>query len=281
VGHYEILGLLGKAWPAAVYRARFRPLDRVVALKVLLTDDDADRQRFLREARAMAALEHPHIVRIHEVGEDRGCPFIAMQLVEGDLARQLARGIPATGEVALLIARLAQAVHHVHCIGLVHRDLKPANVLIDADGTPYLTGFWLARPPGGHSRPGVALGTPPYMAPEQVRGDRGITPAVDVYGLGAVLYECLTGRPPFAAATFLETIKQVVESEPPAPRRVNPQASEEIAAVALKCLEKDPGKRYASAAEVAAEMERFLRGDPVRARPRGAVRRVLAWVRGG
>jgi serine/threonine-protein kinase len=284
VGPYEILGVLGRGWSAVIYRAYYPCLHRQVALKVLMSTALEDRQRFLREGRALASLGgHPHIVPIYEVGEYQGQPYLTMKLVESDLPRRLAQGIPPPHETALLISRVAQAVHHAHLHGIIHRDLKPGNVLLDTDGTPCLTGFWLARPmdPGTSPIAGAVLGTPAYMAPEQAQGKRDVGPLADIYALGAILYECLTGRPPFKAATVLETITQVLQSRPAAPQSINPQASDALAAVALKCLEKDPAKRYASAAEVAGEMERYLRDEPVQARSGGTMRRLVGWIRGG
>jgi serine/threonine-protein kinase len=287
VGRYEILGTIARGWPATVYRARDPVLNRLVALKLLASGADASPEnveRFRLEAEALARLgDHPHIVEIYEVGEHEGQPYFTMKLLEDSLDRHLAAGIPLPHEVPLLILRIAGAVQHVHQRGILHRDLKPANILLDTSGTPYLTGFWLNRSliHTGPPLAGTIIGTPAYMAPEQARGEGGITPAVDVYGLGAILYACLTGRPPFTGPTVLETIKQVIESEPAPPRSIRPQANKDLAAVALKCLRKDPTQRYRSAEEVAAEVYRFLRGERVQARPRRTLPRVLEWIRGG
>jgi WD40 repeat protein len=284
---YEILSELGRGGMGVVYRARQTALGRLVALKVILAADCASADtvtRFRREAEAIARLCHPHIVQIYEVGEHDGRPFFSLEYVEGGtLATRLQGSLPEPRAAAGLVEKLARAVHAVHQCQVVHRDLKPANVLLTPDGTPKLSDFGLAKQldeDAGVTWSGGVVGTPAYMAPEQASGDsRAVTPRADVYALGAILYECLTGRPPFRAATVAQTLRQVIEDEAVGPRRLNASVPRDVETVCLKCLRKKPGQRYASAAELADDLRRFQAGEPVRARPLGPAERAVKWAR--
>jgi WD40 repeat protein/serine/threonine protein kinase len=295
VAGYDVLSVLGRGGMGVVYKARHVRLNRLVALKVVLAGTHAGPDRLARfhvEATTAARLQHPHIVQIHEVGEQDGQPFLALEYVTGGNLAQRLDGTPQPPRAAAeLVATLARAVQAAHQVGVVHRDLKPANVLLTEDGTPKLTDFGLAKQldpacrssvldGAGQTPSGTVLGTPSYMAPEQARGqNRAIGPAADIYSLGAILYECLTGRPPFKAATTLDTVLQVMNNEPVPPRQLQPQAPRDLETVCLKCLHKEPGKRYASAAALADDLGRFLRGEPVKARPVGSLERGWRWCR--
>jgi serine/threonine-protein kinase len=284
---YEVKGVLGRGGVGVVYLARHLRLNRPVALKMLLAGPFAqpvERERFLREAQAVAALSHPNVVQVHDCGEHDGRPYFTMELMEGGtLARRLAGTPLPARDAAALVAALADAVGAAHTAGVVHRDLKPSNVLLTADGTPKVSDFGLAWRVDGRpelTRTGVAVGTPSYMAPEQAEGEKGaIGPATDVYALGAVLYECLTGRPPFRAESDLATLYQVVAREPVPPSRLNHTVPRDLETICLKCLEKDPAKRYRSAAALADDLRRFERGEPIAARPLGRVERLVRWAR--
>jgi WD40 repeat protein len=284
---YEVLGELGRGGMGVVYRARQRELRRVVALKMVLSGDCAGRAeltRFRTEAEAIARLNHPNIVQVYEVGEHDGRPFFSLEYVAGGtLAARLRQNLPEARAAAALIEQLAGALHAVHQCRLVHRDLKPTNVLLTADGTPKVTDFGLAKrldETGDVTGTGAVVGTAGYMAPENASGaPQEATPLADVYALGAVLYECLTGRPPFRAATVAQTLRQVVEDEPAAPGRLNPAVPCDLETICLKCLRKEPGRRYASAAELADDLRRFRAGEPIRARPVGRVERAVKWGR--
>jgi tetratricopeptide (TPR) repeat protein/tRNA A-37 threonylcarbamoyl transferase component Bud32 len=284
---YEILEVLGRGGMGVVYKARQRALDRLVALKMILTNSAADaeeRTRFRREAEAVAHLEHPHIVHIYEVGDQAGQPYCALEYVSGGtLARKLA-GVPLPGgEAAGIVATLARTMHWAHQRGVVHRDLKPANVLLTADGVLKIADFGLAKRLEGAAsltHTGYVVGTPSYMAPEQAAGkNREVGPAADVYALGAILYETLTGRPPFLGAAPLDVLAQVVNAEPVPPRRWQPRVPVDLDTICLKCLEKEAGKRYASAGDLADDLERFQKGEPIRARPVGVAGRLWRWAR--
>jgi tetratricopeptide (TPR) repeat protein len=282
---YEVLSELGRGGMSVVYLARQVHPDRLVALKMILSGEHAHperRARFRAEADAIARLAHPHIVQIHEIGEHDGLPFLSLEhLPGGSLARKLAGApLPAT-QAAVLVEKLARAVHYAHEHGVVHRDLKPGNVLFDSHGEPRVCDFGLAR----HQRPeltatGAVLGTPSYMAPEQALGKgKEVGPPADVYALGAVLYECLTGRPPFLAESALDTLHQVVNAEPAPLRQLNPKIQPDLETVCLKCLDKAPARRYLSALELADDLGRWQRGESIRARPAGTGERALKWAR--
>jgi WD40 repeat protein len=284
---YEVLGELGRGGMGVIYKARQTGLNRTVALKMVLAPalaGPAGLARFRREAEAAARLHHPHIVQIYEVGEHGGRPYLALEYVEGEtLARRLAGAPPAAGQAAELAEALARAMHHAHQRGVIHRDLKPANVLLSEDGTPKVTDFGLAKLLEGEAaqtQTGAILGTPSYMAPEQAAG-RGqhVGPATDVYALGAILYELLTGRPPFRAETPLATVQQVAAEEPVPPSRLWPHVPRDLETVCLTCLHKDPARRYASAEALADDLRRVLNREPIRARPASAWERGAQWVR--
>jgi eukaryotic-like serine/threonine-protein kinase len=285
-GH-EVRGVLGRGGMGVVYRAWDLRLNRPVALKMLLAGayaDPADRARFQREAEAVAGLCHPNIVQVHDVGEVGGRPYFTMEFVEGgDLAGRIQGAPQPARQAAALVATLAEAVHAAHQSGIVHRDLKPSNVLLTKDGTPKVTDFGLARRlegDGGLTVSGTPMGTPSYMAPEQARGDkRALGPATDVYALGAILYELLTGRPPFHAESGAATLQQVLADEPVPPARLNPRVPRDLTTICLKCLEKDPARRYRSAAALADDLRRFGRGEPILARPLGRLGRLVRWAR--
>lgn len=287
IAGYEIEAVIGHGGMGVAFRARHLRLNRVVALKMMLAGEYAslhERERFQREAEAVAGLRHPNVVQLYDVGECDGRAFFTMEYVEGgSLAREL-NGTPRRPrEAATLLATLAGAVHAAHVGGIVHRDLKPSNVLLTADGTPKIGDFGLARRRGdgaGLTRTGAAIGTPSYMAPEQAAGARtAADPAVDVYALGAVLYELLTGRPPFRAETAAETIQQVLSLDPVPPSRRNPKTPRDLEIICLKCLHKEPGSRYADAASLGEDLGRFLRGEAITARPEGRLERLTRRIR--
>src|SRR5262245_54037249 len=267
-GDYELLAEIARGGMGVVYQARQISLNRVVALKMILAGRLASAtevQRFQQEAEAAAGLDHPNILPIYEVGEHDGQRFFSMKLVTGgSLADRLAASPRPDGRgLVEHLARVAGAVHYAHQRGVLHRDLKPANILLDGDGTPYVTDFGLAKKVEADSsltQSGAIVGTPSYMAPEQARGERQITTAADIYALGALLYEVLAGQPPFRGDNLAQTLRQVEEQDPTPPTRINPAAEADLEAVALKCLEKDPARRYPSAADFADELGRWLRG---------------------
>ncbi len=284
---YETLAELGRGGMGVVYLARQCSLKRQVALKMVLAGAHADptaRARFRTEAEAVARLQHPNIVQIHEVGEHDGSPFLCLEYIDGgSLLPQVAGTAMPEREAARLVETLARAVHSMHQRGILHRDLKPNNVLLTADGTPKITDFGLAKlldADGGPTRSETLLGTPSYMAPEQAAGDtRKVGAAADVYALGAILYEVLTGHPPFRGATPLGTLEQVRSQDPVPPRRRRPSLSLDLETICLKCLEKEPGKRYASALALADDLHCFLQGQPIRARPVPAWQRLWRYAR--
>jgi tetratricopeptide (TPR) repeat protein len=284
---YEILGVLGRGGMGMVYQARQCSLNRLVALKMIRTGDDAGEEelaRFRTEAEAVARLHHPNIVQIHEVGESEGKPYFSLEFVEGgNLADQVQSALLPPAKAARLAEVLARAMDHAHAHGIVHRDLKPHNVLLTADGTPKVTDFGLAKrldAEGAQTPSGAVMGTPSYMAPEQAAGDsQRIGPAADVYALGALLYEVLTGRPPFKAATPMETVLQVLTEEPVPPRRLQPRLPRDLETICLKCLHKQPHRRYASALDLAEDLRRFQAGEPIQARPVGRWERLVKWAR--
>ena len=282
---YRIEGFLGQGGMGTVWRARQPGVDRSVALKFLRNGafaEAAERDRFAREARAMGRLDHPGIARIHEVCAVGGQVVLALEFVAGgSLADRLKTG-PLSPPIAARILRgLAEAMAHAHAHGVIHRDLKPSNVLLDETGEPHVTDFGLAKLvelDSDLTLSGQTVGTVHYLAPEQVgRPRREVGPAADIHALGAILYQCLTGRPPFLGETFAEALRQAVETLPPAPSALNPGVPKDLETICLKCLRKDPAHRYAGAAELRDDLDRFLRHEPVQARPVGPVERARHW----
>jgi serine/threonine protein kinase len=312
----ELVEVLGSGGMGVVFRARQATLNREVAVKLLRDDHRADsehRERFLQEAVAVARLRHPHLVQVYDFGEVPAAggtasrPYLVLEYVsEGSLA-DLLRGSPQPpAEAARLVETIAEAIHYAHQHGVIHRDLKPANVLLQraegqvdertevlhaqrpaaprpltADLCGKVTDFGLAKLLAGSdlTQSGDVLGTPSYMAPEQAAGKgKPITAAVDIYGLGAILYETLTGRPPFVAETAVATLGLVLTDEPVLPRRLQPTVPRDLETICLKCLRKEPGRRYATAQNLADDLRRFRAGEPIRARPVSAVERAVKWV---
>jgi eukaryotic-like serine/threonine-protein kinase len=287
-GKYAVEGEIGRGGMGVVFRARQTDLDRPVALKMILTGQLASPEQLARfgdEARFAARLQHPNIVSIYEVGEFLGQPYFAMQYIGGpSLARKLQQGRLAPEEAAHLVCAIAQAVEHLHQHGVIHRDLKPSNILLDEDGRPYVTDFGLVKLMGGDSHKtssGVIVGTPSYMAPEQAASgkSRTVGPRSDVYSLGAILYEALTGQPPFREATPLDTLVQVLESEPTPPRQLQGAVPADLERICLRCLEKEPEYRYASAAALAQDLQRFLKGETIEAKPATLGQQFQRWAR--
>jgi WD40 repeat protein/tRNA A-37 threonylcarbamoyl transferase component Bud32 len=285
VAGYEILGELGRGGMGVVYKARQTRLGRIVALKMLLAGIHAgphELARFRVEAEAVARLQHPNIVQIFEVGEEAGCPYLALEYVDGGSLAQKLRGAPLPAQTgARLIEMVALAINVAHERDIIHRDLKPANILLTVDGTPKVSDFGLAKrldAATAHTQSGALLGTPDYMAPEQAAGRRAGR-AVDVYGLGAILYHVLTGRPPFPAETPLETLLRVQSEEPVSPSVLQPKVPRDLGTICLKALSKEPVRRYASPAELALDLRRFLEGKPIEARPAGAMERLWRWCK--
>src|SRR6516162_5056657 len=286
-GDYELLQEMGRGGQGVVYRARQKSLNRVVALKIIGLGHWATKahvKRFGLEAEAAARLDHPFIVPIHEIGESNGSCYFSMQLVEGGQLDLVIKREPMPIRAAAeLIAKLARTVHHAHQRGILHRDIKPGNILLDPQGDPHLTDFGLARlleVESSVTRTTEALGTPSYMAPEQARGDNAqLSSATDVYGLGAVLYQLLTGRPPFLGETTYETIRLVLDTDPRQPRLLNPKVDRDLSTICLKCLEKDPKRRYSSALALAEDLEHWLKHQPIRAHHSGIFTRGHKWVR--
>ncbi|MCS7160965.1 MAG: protein kinase [Gemmatales bacterium] len=286
-GRYELLEELGRGGMGVVYRAVHVELKRVVAVKMILSGYLADGEqirRFQQEARTAARIRHPNVVNVFDYGEVAGHHYFAMDYVPGHSLQKLLERGPAPIERAVqLVAVIARAVAHLHQHGIIHRDLKPSNVLLDERGEPYVSDFGLAKwlqesEPRTHS--GAVLGTPSYMAPEQAQGlISAISPRTDVYSLGAILYALLTGRPPFVGENPIDIILQVLETEPPNPRQLRPDIPRDLERICLKCLEKDPQRRYASADELAEDLERILRGEAPSVAPYSSVERLARWFR--
>jgi serine/threonine protein kinase/WD40 repeat protein len=284
-GRYEIIEEIARGGMGVVFKARDPELDRTVAIKLILAGALATREeidRFRLESKAAAGLDHPHIVPIHETGEIDGQAYYTMRYLEGgNLSRSRERFRKDFREAARLLETVARAVHHAHLKGILHRDLKPANILLDGDGTPYVTDFGLSKALQSErslTRSGALVGTPTYMAPELASGRKvRLAPAADVYSLGVILYELITGRPPFRGGSSLETLRAVQEREPPPPRSLEPRVPRDLDTICLKCLEKEPGSRYETAAALADDLGRFLAGVPIEARRSSTLGRVWRW----
>jgi len=284
LGDYDLLEEVGRGGQGVVFRARQKSLNRIVALKVIGLGQWATKahlRRFRLEAEAAASLDHPHIVPIYEVGERDGQCYFSMKFVEGGQLEVVRHAPTSIRQAVELIAKVARTVHYAHEHGILHRDIKPGNILLDEKGEPHLTDFGLVRLVEGEStvtRTVEVLGTPSYMAPEQAVGnDAKLSRATDVYGLGAVLYQ-LPNHPPFAGGTTYETIKLLLETEPRQPRLWNAKVDRDVSTICLKCLEKDPRRRYASALALAEDLERWLKHEPILARRIGVIGRGKKWL---
>jgi serine/threonine-protein kinase len=285
-GDYELFEEIGRGGQGVVYRARQKSLNRTVALKVIGLGQWATRahlKRFRREAESAANLDHRCIVPIYEVGEREGSCYFSMKFIDGGQLDEVAKRTPISiRNAAELIAKLAHTVHYAHEHGILHRDIKPGNILLDAKGEPHLTDFGLARlleTKSTVTHTMDVLGTPSYMAPEQASGhNKQLTSATDVYGLGAVFYQLLTGHPPFAGGTTYETVRLVLETEPRQPRLWNPKIDRELATICLKCLEKDPKRRYPSALALAEDLEHWLKHEPILAKRSGFFTHGRKWL---
>src|SRR5437667_75596 len=286
-GDYELLAELGHGGMGVVYRARHAKLDRLVALKMLLLGQFSSEQavqRFQREARAAAGLRHPNIVAIHDIGQVEGQHYLTMEFVQGrSLSSCLRDGPLPPRQAAAHLRALAEAMSVAHAAGIVHRDLKPSNILIDLFDQPHITDFGLAKPLDGSSDitlTGHMLGSPNYLAPELATGRKQeVGPTTDIYSLGAILYECLTGRPPFLGATIHETLLRIADTEPVAPRVLDAKLPRDLETICLKCLEKEPARRYPTTQELANELGRYLNGEPILARPVSPLARAQRWCR--
>jgi serine/threonine-protein kinase len=286
-GDYELIEEIARGGMGVVYKARQVRLNRTVALKLILSGQFASKQEVLRfrgEAEAAANLHHPNIVAIYETGEEKGQQYFSMEYVAGRNLAELVHERPLSSQrAARYIEQIARAIHYAHEQGTLHRDLKPSNVLIDANDQPRITDFGLAkrlRGDFGLTITGQVLGSPGFMPPEQTSGKtRQVGPATDVYGLGAILYHLVTGRPPFQAATIEQVLQQLREQEPVPPRLLNASVRRALETICLKCLEKEPAKRYPSAQELAEELSRFLRDEPIVARPASRLEKVCRWGR--
>lgn len=288
IKNYDILGVLGRGGMGVVYKARQHGLNRMAALKMILSASHASTEdvvRFQTEAEAVARLQHPNIVQIFEVGEADGHPFFSLEFVDGGtLSGKLTNNPLPARQAAELVEPLARAMHYAHENGILHRDLKPGNILLTVHGTPKITDFGLAKRMGDDSShntgTGSILGTPAYMAPEQAEGKiRELGPGVDIYALGSVLYHALTGRPPFMGETVLDTLQQVKNDDPVPPSRLQPKVPADLETICLKCLQKEPRKRYLSAGELGDDLRRFLNNEPIKARPVSLLERGVKWAR--
>ena len=287
IAGYVIEGELGRGAMGVVYRARQVRLNRPCALKLILAGAHADpvaAVRFLGEAEAVARVQHPNIVQIHAIGDAGGWPFLELEYLPGGSLDRTLDGTPwPARRAATLVEALARGVAEAHRLQIIHRDLKPGNILLAADGTPKIADFGLAKSlnvQSGLTATDSILGTPSYMAPEQAEGKvKQLGPLADVYALGVILYELLVGRPPFRGATVLETLEQVKSAEPVPPERLVPGLARDVEVIALKCLQKDPGKRYESALALAEDLRRFQAGEPILARPVGSIERTWRWCR--
>ncbi len=276
IAGYEILGELGRGGMGVVYKARQPGLNRIVALKMILHADHAgadEKMRFEREAQAIARLEHPNIVQVYAIREHEGKPFFSLEFVTGGaLDKKLTVNSLSTSDGASLVETLACGMDAAHQADVIHRDLKPANVLITEDGIPKITDFGLAKnlDEAGQTQSGAIMGTPSYMAPEQAAGKTQLVgPGADVYALGAILYECLTGKPPFQAPTAMDILLQVISSPPVPPSQVRGGIPRNLETICLKCLEKEPTNRYETAELLAEDLRRYQNGEPITARPVG------------
>src|ERR1041385_5153074 len=286
LGDYELLEEVGRGGQGVGFRARQKNLNRIVALKVISLGQWASKdhlKRFRRESEAAASLDHTGIVPIHDVGERDGSCYFSMKFVEGgQLDEVVSRAPISRRQAAEVIAKVARTVHYAHQHGILHRDIKPGNILLDTSGEPHLTDFGLARlveVDSAVTDTEQIMGTPSYMAPEQAMGPNDqLTSTTDVYGLGAVLYQLLTGHPPFAAETMYETIRLLVETDPREPRFLNRKIDRELSTICLMCLEKDPNRRYPSALALAEDLEHWLKHEPIRAKRSGILTHACKWV---
>jgi eukaryotic-like serine/threonine-protein kinase len=289
IGGYEILSELGRGGMGVVYKAYQRGLDRTVALKMVLSGAHASEEqlrRFILEAKAVGHLQHPNIVQVFDIGDSNGLPFFSLEFVDGSTLTKLLAAQPQLPTFAATLAeKLARAMAYAHERGILHRDLKPANVLMTKNGTPKIADFGLAKQiaetsDSSSTRTGTIMGTPSYMAPEQARGDtQAIGSAADQYSIGAILYEMLTGRPPFVSANPMDTIMQVIREEPIPPRLLATKTPIDLETICLKSLQKDIGARYRDCLELAEDLHRFTRGEPIQARPVGHAERLWRWCK--
>jgi len=285
LGDCEVISEIAQGGMGVVYRARQTTLDREVAVKMILTGQlasEIDVKRFRAEAAAAARLDHPNIVAVHEVGVHEGCHYFTMQLIEGgSLAERIPEFSKDSKAAARLIAKVARAIHFAHQHGVIHRDIKPGNILLDENGEPHVTDFGLARLVDRETRltiTGNVVGSPAYMAPEQAHGaGKNFTAATDIYGLGAVLYHLLTGSVPFTGESPIDVLVKLVETNPEPPSKLNAGVDADLEAICLKCLEKAPDARYASADQLAEDLERWLRNEPIQARPATPWARLKKW----